>query len=326
MAGKPAKKSTQHASDQFHHSWCRFVAMPRDGCEHCEQLYADYPFNPGETSAEATARYFPVIAVAAPEQTTPPAPDLVMVKPGRPVLQATPAMSEPHERVQEALDEIEILLRENTVTVRRNRKAEEIERVEEARTTHLTATRRRTRLVVLETDGHKRLARQVKTTANKLEKDGRLPRDLAKHLYAFAKRVADGMGAATEDEHDSSNRTTAGYQPVATLSGYGSRTMADRHLTGMAAHQEMRHRIPSELMPIYDQIVDEEVTGQHPLGRTLHELGEALGYKHKQTTAAGGALVYAVVCLIAHYMRGRGIPRGELRQTVTSPRLLQESA
>lgn len=298
MAGKSTKKNSHQANDQLHHPQCGFVALPRAGCESCELLYA--------------------------------------VEDGHAIIQANEAMEMAILHFRERIVEREISIREESSRFRasdtermktiRARKADETERVEEARTACITATRRRTRIVVLETDGHKRLARKVKTTANKLEKDGRLPRDLAQHLYAFAKRVADGMGAATEDGHDSSNRTTAGYQPVATLSGYGSRTMADRHLTGMAAHQEMRHRIPSELMPIYDQIVDEEVTGRHPLGRTLHELGEALGYKHKQTTAAGGALVYAVVCLIAHYMRGRGIPRGELRQTVTSPRLLQESA
>jgi hypothetical protein len=69
---------------------------------------------------------------------------------------------------------------------------------------------------------------------------------------------------------------------------------------GGAVIHEKRTRIPAELLPIF---VGEEVAGYHPLARTLAELGEALGYKHKQTTSAGGALVYAITCLIAHYMR-----------------------
>jgi hypothetical protein len=226
-----------------------------------------------------------------------------MVKRGREILEHTEEMVEAHVQVKEALEEIDILLRERTVRLRRTRKEAEAERIEGARQATATVTRRRTSRVILEAGKSRWEASRVKTTASKLEKDGRLPRDLVKHLYAFAQRVADGMGAATNDFDESTNRLTGPYEPVATLGGFGSRTPSDRQLDGMAAMQEMRNRIPSELMPIFDQIVDEEVAGYHPLARTLAELGEALGYKHKQTTSAGGALVYAVTCLIAHYMR-----------------------
>jgi hypothetical protein len=47
----------------------------------------------------------------------------------------------------------------------------------------------------------------------------------------------------------------------------------------------------------------EEIVGQSRIGRTLAVVGEALGYKHKQQIPAGGALVYATVALIAHFMR-----------------------
>ena len=311
---------TDAAQDQ-HHPWCNFSAQPREGCQHCEFLSTAYPVEPGETAAEATARYFPA---ETPPLPAPAAPDLVMVKRGRPILEATEEMVEAHVQVQEALHEIDILLQQRTVTVRRERpktaseearaarKKAEAERVEGMREAKIVSARTRTRRIILETDGHKREVKAVKTTANALEKSGRLPRDLAKHLYVFAQRVADGMGAATEDEHDSTNRLTASYDIVATSGGFGSRTPSDRQLIGLAASQEMRKRIPAELMPIYDQILDEEVCGYSSLGRTLSELGEALGYKHKQTTAAGGALVYAVTCLIAHYMR-----TGRLAERVT---------
>ena len=172
MAGKPTKKNTQQTSDQFHHPQCSFVALPRVGCECCELLYA--------------------------------------VDQGRQVLRGNEAMETAVVRFQETLIELEISLREESERFRasdsermkkiRARKEDEAERVDEARTACIAATRRRTRLVVLQTDGHTRLARKVKTTANKLEKDGRLPRDLAQHLYAFAKRVAFVVGV---DRYDS---------------------------------------------------------------------------------------------------------------------------
>ena len=301
MARTAAKTDTLQ---DLHHPWCKFVAAPREGCAECDRLHAEYPFRPGETEAQATARYFPVKAAPAPTAPKPaPAGELIMLKRGREIIQATEPMRQAHLPVQEALDELEILLREQTVERRRIRKADEEERIETIRTTMLKATRRRTGRVILETEGHKREARKVITLTSTLEKQGKLPRDLTLQLQEFAKLVANGMGAATEDTHDSSNHMTSPYEPVATLSGYGSRTPADRQLTGMGALQAMNNRVPPELIPIFNQIVDEEVGDHHPFARTLAELGERLGYKHKQTSAAGGALVYAVTCIIAHFMR-----------------------
>lgn len=240
-----------------------------------------------------------------------------MVHPGkRELLYANEEMVEAAAEYQETLSELEIFMREQSVSIRRSRKADEVERIETVRTASVKTTRRRVGFVVLETDGHKREVRKVKTTASKLEKDGKLTRDLANYLTAFARSVADGMGAATDDNHDSTNRLTASYEPVGTLSGFGSRTPSDRQLWGIEALQEMKHRIPNELIPIFNQIIDEEVAGYSPLARTLSELGERLGYKHKQQTAAGGALVYAVTCLIAHYMREKGIFSKDLRHSV----------
>lgn len=298
--------------DDEHHAWCNRWDEPQAECSLCVSLNEAYPFEPGETAAQATARYFPQDQVIAlPE----PKPELVMVKRGRPVLQANDEMIEAHAAVRETLDELEIFLREHTVERRIARKADEAARVETVKTTLVKASRRRTERLVLTSDGHTREVKKVKTTANKLEKDGKLTRDLAIYLAAFAQCVADGHGAATDDHHDSSNRLTAAYEPVGTLSGFGSRTYSDRQLTGIEALQEMKNRIPQELVPIFNQIVDEEVVGYSPLKRTLAELGEKLGYKHKQTTAAGGALVYAVTCLIAHYMREKGFYSEKARQT-----------
>ena len=139
--------------------------------------------------------------------------ELVMIKHDRPVFEATEEMVEAHIKVKNALDEIDILMRQHTLTLRRTRKAEEADQVNSARTTQIKATRRRTDFIMLDTDGHRREVKRVKTTASKLEKDGKLPRELAHQLHAFAQRVADGMGAATEDEHDATNRLTSPMSP-----------------------------------------------------------------------------------------------------------------
>lgn len=78
-----------------HHVWCNFFAQPREGCQQCERLFADYPLRKGETAIEASARYFPQAAQRpAPE----PEPVLVMVKPGREI--ERPAAPEPKPRAK----------------------------------------------------------------------------------------------------------------------------------------------------------------------------------------------------------------------------------
>jgi hypothetical protein len=190
--------------------------------------------------------------------------------------------------------------------VRAVRVAEEIERIELTRITKVKHIRTRTDLVILDTDGHRREIRKVKTTASKLEKIGKLPRHLANYLQLFALLVANGMGAATDDAHDSTNRLTSAYEPMGSMA-FGSRTPSDRVLTGMNAYHLMRQRIPQEFLPLFDQLVNEEVAGHSPMARTLLELGEALGYTHRQSTASGGTQVFAVVAMIAHFLRDHGV-------------------
>jgi hypothetical protein len=171
------------------------------------------------------------------------------------------------------------------------------------RTTKIEGFKSRTDKLVLTTDRHTREIRKVATTVARLEKDGRLTRDLAIYLHQFAQRVAEGHGASTIDGDGSTNRMTSPYDITSTGGGFGSKTPSDRQLNGMACLQEMRKRIPRELMHIFDQIVNEETEGWHDRKKTLSEIGEMIGYKHKQSSAAGGALVHAVVCLIAHFLR-----------------------
>jgi hypothetical protein len=309
MGRTPAKQNVRQ--DQ-HHPWCSFSAQPRAGCQHCDLLNTAYPFKPDETAAEATARYFPQ-SVMEPTPEPKPGAELVMIKPGRPIFQATEEMIEAHVQVQEALDELEIYMRKHTVTLRRARKADEADRVNSARATQIKATRRSTSLVVLDTDGHRREVKRIKTTVSKMEKEGRIPKELAEHLYTFAHLVAAGMGCATEDFEDSTNRLTSPYDIVSTGGGFGSQTPKDIQLAGMSALQAMRQRMPKELLPVFDQMIDEEVSGFSPYRRTLAELGDLLGYKHKQASAAGGTLVFSVVCMIAHFMREYGFISAKTR-------------
>ncbi len=184
--------------------------------------------------------------------------------------------------------------------------AEEIERIEITRTRKIKEFTKRTDYVVLETDGHRRGVRKVKTTATKLETAGKLPKDLMIYVQSFAALVAAGMGAATDDGHDSTNRMTVNYDG-GSGGAFGSRTPSDRVLTGMAAYQEMRQRVPQEILPLFDQIVNEEVAGYSPIARTLKEIGEALGYTDRLSTASGGTQVFFVAALIAHFLREKGI-------------------
>ncbi len=221
-------------------------------------------------------------------------------------VKATPEMREALRRQREEEAEtraqLEILMREETSQLRITRKGEEYERIEHTRTTKIRQFTARTDKLVLTTDSHTREVRKVATTVARLEKDGRLTRDLAIYLHKFAQRVADGHGAATEDGDDSTSRMTSAYEP-GSGGKFGSKTPSDRQLTGLACLQEMKKRIPRELMSIFEQIVNEETEGWHDRKKTLSEIGQMIGYRHKQESAAGGALVYAVTCLIAHFMR-----------------------
>jgi hypothetical protein len=297
-----------------HHPFCKATDLPSAGCQHCAFLTTAYPIRAGETAAEATARYFP--PTKAMQAATPAAllsHDLVMVQRGRKIMRSDAPMIEAHAvNVAAPLAEIEDLLRQRQERLRKMeiRKAAERTRVAQMRNAASRQANRRVGNAVVEIDGEKTTVRRVKTTIGKMEKEGKLPPDLAVQVYAFARRVAAGLGVATEDEHDATSRLTGPYSPMAALSGFSSRTPSDRQIDGISTLRTMSRRVPAELMPIFEQIIEEEIIGQSRLGRTLAELGEALGYKHKQQIPAGSALVYATVALIAHFMRDSqlGVP------------------
>ncbi len=162
---------------------------------------------------------------------------------------------------------------------------------------------KRVAVSVLETDGQRRTVKRIVTTASKMHDDQKLPKYLRVALEAFAILVADGLGVATMDGHDSSNRLTGSYEPSGGGGGFASKTYTDRQLNGLAAFREMEKRIPTELEIVFRQIIGEEVGSITGKRQSLAELGEHLGYKHSQSSAAGGVQVYCVTTLIGHYMK-----------------------
>jgi hypothetical protein len=219
---------------------------------------------------------------------------------------ATPQIREALRRKRqeeaEMREKLEIIMREETKRLRVTRKGEEYDRIEHTRTTKIESFTSRTDRLVLSTDGHTREVRKVATTIAKLEKSGTLTRDLTIYLQQFAQRCAEGQGAATEDGDDSTSKLTSSYEPSGGAA-FASKTPSDRQLSGLHWSQLMRMRIPRELMSVYDQIINEETAGWHDRARTLAAIGESIGYNHKQSSAAGGALVYAVCTLISHFVK-----------------------
>ncbi len=297
---------------QDRHAWCRNNIANHLECRQCVDLFGLYPFLPGETSDEATARYFPAdpVAVAEPEPVfNPGAVDDYLAQFSKPPSE-WPVVAKREVALIEAPKPAKVERRMPLPTVSRDerlsRVSEEVERIEITRTRKIKEFTRRTDYVVLETDGHRRGVQRVKTTASKLETAGKLPKDLMIYVQVFAALVANGMGAATDDRHDSTNRLTANYEG-GSGGAFGSRTPSDRVLTGMAAYQEMRQRVPQEFLPLFDQLTNEEVAGYSPMARTLKELGEALGYTDRLSTASGGTQVFFVAALIAHYIREKHV-------------------
>ncbi len=235
-------------------------------------------------------------------------------------VQATPEMrAELRRRYEEeaiAREELETVLRIESHRLCVTRTVEEYERVETTRTKKIKQFTERTDKLVLRTDNHTREVRKVATTIAKLEKGNRLSRDLAIVLHQFARRVADGHGAATLDGDDSTSRLTSQYEPIGTKSGFGSRTPSDAQMDGLRCLQEMKKLVPKQLKRIFDQIVNEETSGWHDRPRTLSEIGQEIGYQDSQASAAGGALVHAVCCLIDHFMRENGYVAYSKRETV----------
>jgi len=294
-----SKRRTASKPEAPHHPWCKSNASPAD-CRQCVDLMGLYPFLPGETSDQATARYFPQLA--APAAIVEPSRELVLLSPGIPIEREV----EPAPKLPAIKEDPWYSYRSVSKAERASRVADEIERVELTRTRKIKEFTRRTDYVVLETDGHRRGVQRVKTTASKLETAGKLPKDLMVYVQAFAMLVANGMGAATDDRHDSTNRLTANYEG-GSGGAFGSRTPSDRVLMGTSAYQEMRQRIPQELLPLFEQIVNEEVAGYSPLARTLKEIGEALGYTDRLSSASGGTQVFCISALIAHFLREKGL-------------------
>lgn len=306
----------EDSGDEIHHIWCNQNALPRQGCKQCSMLYSTYPFRYGETSDQAMQRYFPK---AKPLEPKKPEPGLVMIRPGKQIIRANEQMEEAIQQLQYTRQEMEEFLREESETFRRVvvRRGQEVERIEEVRTRKSKYERRRTDYAIVSTEEGQREVKRVKTTASKLEKDGRLPRELMNYLQVFARVVAEGMGMATADGHDSTNRLIAAYDGFSVIE-YRSKTLSDRQIDGTWMHQEMRKRIPREFIPLFEQVLDEEVAGYSTLGRTLTELGEKLGYKHKQSSASGGTQVYFIAALIAHFLEEKGIFLTKVRQNAAA--------
>lgn len=166
---------------------------------------------------------------------------------------------------------------------------------------------RRSAKTVIQIGTERRSVTKVVTLVDKVFKAGNLPKELKLAVDAFAMLVADGMGVATMDGDDSTSRLIGTYDGYVSGSGFKAMTPSDRQIDGLTAFRVMRSMVPQELQPVYQQIIHEEVGIRHnkPLG--LAEYGEEFGYRYKQSSSAGGMLVFCVATLIAHYLRNRGI-------------------
>lgn len=186
------------------------------------------------------------------------------------------------------------------------RKRDEERRVKEAQAKREKQLRLRTSLTLIEDEGEKRPARKLVTLCDKMVRAGQLPGHLKVAVSAFALLVASGTGAATEEGADSTNRLTAGYAPATSLSGFGSKTPSDRQLAGLTAMREMRARVPDDMMNVFLLVVMQE-TGQGEGKKTLSQLGEELGYHHKQAASAGAMAIFAVASLISLYLKDKSV-------------------
>lgn len=193
------------------------------------------------------------------------------------------------------------------------RKAAEADRVTATRTCREKQLRTRSTLLVVEERGTRRTARKVVTLCDKMLRSGQLPKHLKIAVDVFASLVAAGTGAATDDHDDSTNKLTCGYEPVATLGGFGSKALRDQQLAGLTAVREVRTRIPDELMPIFKVILAEE-TGVSETKKSLITIGEEFGYRYKQSAPAGAMAVLAVAAIINLYLRERGITSRNIRR------------
>lgn len=206
----------------------------------------------------------------------------------------------------QAMAELETFMHSESARLRASRKADEGKRIAAVQAEKQRAARAKITIGVLTTEGRQHTVRRIKTTSDRLAKERRLPDDLKACLDAFALLVGDAVGAATRDGDDSTARLTISYDGYSGAPVFASKSINDRQLDGERALKEMAARIPHELRETFAQIIAEEIGLSGGRSKTLRELGEALGYLHKQSPAAGGAIVYCIASLIAHYMRGLG--------------------
>ncbi|WP_088347756.1 MULTISPECIES: hypothetical protein [Rhodomicrobium] len=186
-----------------------------------------------------------------------------------------------------------------------SRKAAEINRVAVAKAQMAKSRKKQVRDVVIETAGSRHTGRRVDTTCSKMVAAGTLPKYLMVALDGFTLLVADSFGVATLDGDDATSNLTGGYEPGIGRLPRGPRTVSDRQLRGLGVLKAMQQRVPAELQAVFRQIVTEEV-GAMANPKSLAELGEEIGRKHKQASAAGGTLVYCVLALIHQFMKERG--------------------
>lgn len=266
-----------------------------------------YRYQPHEVKAFEAANH----ARLQPSPALPriqPQPGLIMVRMGRkkPVVEASPemkiALTEEQKRQSAKAAAI-------AAESARLRNAGERRRVARVKADKVKAEKKRVSTVTI-IDGKERISvKKIATTCDKMLENGTLPKTLKQALDMFTIMLGDGQGAATEAGHDSSNRTTCGYEPMSTGGGFGSKTISDRQMNGLRAEKEMKARVPTELMQTYLQIIGEEMGNLTVPRRTLAQIGEDNGFRYKQASSAGAMEVRAVCSLIAHFIRDQSVTK-----------------
>lgn len=219
-------------------------------------------------------------------------------------LVATAEQSEALDKLKQRELAAQALQASESAQLRRSRKTAEKDRIAAVRNQKALETIDGIdREGVLTEAGRTRSVHRRRTTASKMLAAGTLPKDLHDHLQAFALLCAAGTGAAIFDGADSTSKLSSPYEPFMGKPMFGSRTLSDRQLAGVSAFKAMRARVPAELMHVYCQVVGEEIGELSVKSKTLAEIGEELGFTHRQSNSAGAAFVIAMCSLIAHFIR-----------------------
>lgn len=145
---------------------------------------------------------------------------------------------------------------------------------------------------ILTVDGRRREVSRVKTTLDVLAEKGYIEPYMRTAIERFAFDVAYALGARNVEDAEG--------EWVHVPQAYGPRSISIRQLDSVTVGREVRLLIPEELMPMFRQILREEV-GLEVEEDTLttSEWGRLIGRKHKQATAAGDTL-FRDLCLIVH--------------------------